>query len=70
MESIPVFWGMHLIWWFLWFVVLIWIFALPYDIPGSRKAKDTPLEILKRRLAAGEINDEEYQQKRKLLKEH
>jgi putative membrane protein len=69
MDCIPVFWGMHLVWWFFWFVVLIWIFATPYEIPGSRKSKNTWLEILKRRLAAGEITDEEFEKKKALLKD-
>ena len=61
------FWGMHLIWWFVWVIFLIWIFALPYDIPGERRKKDTPLDILKKRYAAGEINNEEYLEKKKNL---
>lgn len=61
------FWGMHLIWWFLWMILLVWIFATPYDIPGQRKRKDTPLDILKKRFAAGEITTEEFQEKKKLL---
>jgi putative membrane protein len=61
------FWGMHFIWWILWVIFLIWIFATPYKIPGQRALKDTPLEILKRRFANGEINKEEYQEKKELL---
>lgn len=59
--------GMHLIWWLIWIVLLVWIFITPYDIPGQRKKKDSPLDILKRRFAAGEINTEEYQEKKKIL---
>ena len=61
------YWGMNLVWWVLWIMLLIWIFALPYDIPGQRKRKDTPLEMLKRRFAAGQISNEEYQEKKKIL---
>ena len=61
------FWGMHLVWWFVWLVLLFWIFATPYNIPGQRAKKDTPLDILKKRLASGQINNEEYQEKKKLL---
>jgi putative membrane protein len=61
------FWGMHLIWWFLWMILIIWIFALPYNIPGQRVKKDTPLDILKKRFASGQINDEEYLEKKKIL---
>lgn len=59
--------GMHLIWWFVWFIFLFWIFATPYDLPGQRTKKDTPLDILKKKLARGEINKEEYEEKKKLL---
>lgn len=62
------FMGMHLIWWIIWMGFLIWIFATPWDIPGQRKRKDTPLQIIKKRLAAGEISKEEYQEVRKILK--
>lgn len=61
------FWGMHLIWWLIWIILLLWIFAIPYDIPGQRKMKDSPLDILKKRFAAGEITTEEYQEKKKIL---
>lgn len=59
--------GMHLVWWFIWGIFLIWIFATPYDIPGQRRKKDTPLDILKKRFASGQINNEEYQEKKKIL---
>jgi putative membrane protein len=61
------FWGMHLIWWFIWCIFLFWIFALPYDIPGQRAKKNTPLDILKKRYASGEITKEEYQEKKKII---
>lgn len=61
------FWGMHLIWWFLWLVLLFWIFAVPYDVPGQRAKKDSPLNILKKRLASGQITNEEYQEKKKII---
>lgn len=62
------FWGMHLIWWFIWIVLIVWIFAIPYDIPGQRKKKDSPFDILQKRFAAGNITKEEYEEKKKILK--
>ena len=59
--------GMHLIWWIIWIFLLFWIFALPYRIPGQRIRKDLPLDILQRRFALGEITNEEYQEKKKIL---
>ena len=60
--------GMHLLWWIIWFIFLIWIFATPWDIPGQRKKKESPLDILKRRFANGEISKEEFEESKKLLK--
>lgn len=61
------FFGMHLVWWVLWLTLLTWVFIIPYDIPGQRKQKDSPLDILKKRLAAGQITNEEYIQKKNLI---
>ncbi|AUC86648.1 hypothetical protein CW731_04685 [Polaribacter sp. ALD11] len=59
--------GMHFFWWIMWIIVLFWIFATPYKIPGERAKKDTPLDILKKRFASGEINKEEFQEKKKII---
>lgn len=59
--------GMHFFWWFLWVSILIWIFAVPYNIPGQRYKRDSHLEILKKRLASGEINTTEYQEMKSVL---
>ena len=59
--------GMHFIWWFVWIVLLFWIFASPFNIPGQRSKKDSPLDILNKRLAKGEINKKEYEEKKKLI---
>jgi len=59
--------GMHFIWWFVWLSLLIWIFATPYDIPGQRMKKNSPLDILKSRFASGEITTEEYSDRKKIL---
>jgi putative membrane protein len=61
------FWGMNMIWWFVWIILMFWIFATPYNIPGQRKKKDGPLDILQRRFALGEITNEEYQEKKKTI---
>ncbi|MFF5382907.1 SHOCT domain-containing protein [Pedobacter suwonensis] len=62
--------GMHLLWWFFWVIMLIWIFATPWDIPGRRTKKNTPLDILKRRFAAGEIQKDEYEEKRAIIEQN
>ena len=61
------YWGMDIIWWVLWIMLIFWIFALPYDIPGQRNKKDSPLNILRNRLASGQITTEEYHEKKLIL---
>ena len=60
-------WGMHLFWWFVWVALLIWIFATPYQIPGQRSRRNSPLEILRIRFANGQISAEEYQTRKSIL---
>lgn len=59
--------GMHLILWIIWMVLIIWIFATPWSIPGQRAKKDSPLDILKKRFAKGEITKEEFEESKKIL---
>ncbi|MBU2062757.1 SHOCT domain-containing protein [Flavobacterium frigidarium] len=59
--------GMHLIWWIIWMFFLIWIFFVPADIPYQKSKKESPLDILKRRFANGELSKEEFQESKKIL---
>ena len=61
------FWGMNMIWWFLWLVMIFLIFATPYDIPGQRRKKYSPLNLLQKRFASGKITKEEYKDHKKIL---
>jgi putative membrane protein len=61
------YWGMNTIWWFVWAILIFWIFATPYDIPGQRRRKNTPLDILRNRFAAGKITAEEFEERKKVL---
>lgn len=63
------FWGMHFIWWFIWVLFLFWIFLTPWHIPGDRRKRNTPLDVLNKRLASGEISKEEYLELKKLLEQ-
>jgi putative membrane protein len=54
------YWGMNFIWWFIWLILIFWIFAVPYNIPGQRNRKDSPFDILQKRFASGEITEDEY----------
>jgi putative membrane protein len=62
-----IFWGMNFIWWILWMGLLFWIFFTPWGIPGERRRKDAPLDILKKRFASGQITKDEYLEKKKML---
>lgn len=61
--------GMHLIWWLFWILLLILFFS--FSIPVSRKKarlnRLTPLDILQRRYAAGEITTEDYEERKARL---
>ena len=59
--------GMALVWWAVWIIMIIWIFATPYNIPGQSHKKETALDILKRRLANGEITEKEYYEKKSII---
>ena len=63
------YWGMNLIWWVLWIILLFWIFAIPYDVPGQRRKKDSAYDILQKRYAGGHISESEYYDKKKILEE-
>ena len=57
--------GMHLLWWLFWVVVIVAFASLFTPVPKQEaKRRDTPLDILQRRYAAGEISTEEYEQRR------
>jgi putative membrane protein len=61
------YWGMGLVWWVLWIILIIWIFAIPYDIPGQRNQKRSAFDVLQKRFAAGEISTNEYNEMKKIL---
>lgn len=60
------FWGMHVFWWLFWIILIIAFFALATPLPRHR-ARQTPLELLQRRYAAGEISSEEYEERKAKL---
>lgn len=58
--------------WILWIVIAAGIFLLIQNMmkgnsDNSSSGKETPLEILKKRYARGEIEEEEYERRRKEL---
>jgi putative membrane protein len=60
------FWGMHLFWWLFWIGLIIVLFGFLTPVPRSR-ARETPLQILQRRYAAGEISTAEYEDRKERL---
>lgn len=59
--------SVHALWWLLWLVVLIGLVAFYVWGPlGMRRraSRDTPLDVLKRRLASGELSSEEHEKRK------
>ncbi len=58
--------------WIFWIAIIVGIIFLVKWIvmqsrPGEQKREENPLEILKKRYARGEIDKEEFEQKKKDL---
>ena len=61
--------GMHALWWVFWIAVVI---ALVFWGGGGYSARrdrprETPHEMLRRRLANGEVSTEEYEKRKAVL---
>lgn len=61
--------GMHAFWWVFWVVVVIALAVWGRgDSPARRdRLRETPHEMLRRRLANGEVNAEEYEKRKAIL---
>jgi putative membrane protein len=62
--------GMHGMWWVFWLVVAVVVALAVWSPQRQRRSPDddaSPLDILQRRLARGEITPEAYEQARALL---
>ena len=61
--------GMHMFWWLFWIMLLVW--AYRYAVATlKRQGADrhqTPLEVLQRRYAAGELSTPEYEERKARL---
>jgi putative membrane protein len=55
------YWGMHFFWWLFWLILVLWLFSTRRKNLGQQTKGDSPLEILKKRFAKGEITKDEYQ---------
>ena len=64
------YWGMHLFWWLFWLAIVAVLLATGW--PRSRivtrdAGRDAALDALRMRYAAGEIDEEEYQERLAVL---
>lgn len=61
--------GMHIFWWFFWVVVVLAIVFWGRGESGARRERprETAHELLRRRLANGEISPEEYEKRKVIL---
>lgn len=61
--------GMHGLWWLVWIVLIGVLIFSGWGRSGDRRREthETPHEVLKRRLANGDISADEYEQRKLLL---
>jgi putative membrane protein len=66
--SMHYYWGMYFYWWFFW--IFIWIVFFSFMTPMRRatyRGMQSPMQVLQRRYAAGELTSEEYEERRTKL---
>ncbi len=70
------FMGMHWLWWFAWALTLfaiVWAFVRFYgdrtETRRSRDSEEAAEEVLRRRFADGDIDDEEFARRLRALRE-
>lgn len=61
--------GMHFFWWLFWVACIVMFFSYAVPVPRRRYAqlRETPLDLLNRRYAAGELTTAEYDERRERL---
>ena len=61
--------GMHLFWWAFWILLIVSFFSLLTPVPRKQAHlyRLTPLEILQRRYAGGQISTDEYEERKARL---
>ena len=63
------YYGMNFFWWCFWIIVWVSFFSFLTPIPRRswQKIRETPRQILLRRLANGEINEHEFESRKVIL---
>jgi putative membrane protein len=61
--------GMHGLWWIFWVVLVVALVFIAVARPQGRNrpSRESPHEILRRRLANGDISEDQYEELKKLL---
>lgn len=59
--------GMHLLWWVFWVALIFVMFGWFEPVPRKRIRRDSPLDIIQKRFATGEITTDEYHEKKAIL---
>ena len=61
--------GMHALWWLFWIALVGVLLYVGFGRSGGRRRppRETPLEVLQRRLAAGAITPQQYEERKALL---
>ncbi len=55
------FWGMHFFWWLFWVAAIMLLFS-PITPVSTGRRRETPLQVLQRRYATGEVTTVEYEE--------
>ncbi|MCX2740841.1 SHOCT domain-containing protein [Pontibacter anaerobius] len=66
------YWGMHMFWWIFWVIAALFFFGYLISVGKNQRTfqqggRETPLDILKRRYASGEIDTAEYELRKREL---
>jgi putative membrane protein len=61
--------GWHWLWWLFWVLLLGGLFFYGWGRPSDqrRRSRETPQQVLQRRLASGEITTDDYEKRKALL---
>lgn len=60
--------GMHALWWVFWLLLIVAVVGVVrWAARDRRRDRETPLEVLQRRLASGDIDPEAYEKAKALL---
>ncbi len=61
--------GMHWLWWIFWIALVAVIVFYGWGRPSEqrRRPRERPHEVLRRRLASGEITPDQYEERKTLL---